>query len=245
MQSDCLEYTVPTEKELLVFNPESFEDYPEVGIALGIVTKAYHDADKNLTYHNLAHTVNVAGVAAFFAKQSGCTEVEIAQITTAALFHDIGYVRNENGDRILQEDGHQERSANIFRQFAERHREFFGNDGKIIDRYAHAIQCTDLKTEPENDLIAIIMLDADLWVMMLDPNEYLKHNGDLKNECCSCEGWSMAAYAKIDHVWYSKQGEFIDWRHFLTPYAKENWESRRQANAAALKALAEQTSPKL
>ena len=105
--------------------------------------------DSRLTYHNLAHTLDVLKQAERISTEEGLDENSICLIKVAALYHDIGFLETYKN--------HEEMSCTLFLKDAERFSLSEEEKQIIID----LILATKVPQQPQNFMQAILC-DADL-----------------------------------------------------------------------------------
>ena len=170
-----------------------------------------------VTYHSLAHTLDeVAPAADQFAALEGVTGEDLLLLRTAACYHDVGYVEQQND--------HEARSARIVATVLPG----FGYSPAQIEVIAGIIRAPHLPQEPHT-LLEQIMADADLNV--LGQADYLPRNAALREE--------LAAFglAMTDAQWYGSQLQFIRDHRYFTAAARSLRNAQKQVNIAALAAL--------
>ena len=100
-------------------------------------------------YHNHEHTLYVMDRAIEIGQHENCTEKEIDLLTTAALWHDTGFINTYSK--------HEEESCVLARQYLPA----FGYSADEINSICGMIMATRLPQSPQNKLEAIVA-DADL-----------------------------------------------------------------------------------
>ena len=104
----------------------------------------------DLYYHNLSHTKNVVSAALELAASEGITEEEdLIYLSTAAWFHDVGYV--------VGYEHHERESSKLAREMLPH----AGFSESQIDVVCKMIMKTHVPQEPESKLEKILC-DADL-----------------------------------------------------------------------------------
>lgn len=150
----------------------------------------------SLTYHCLTHTSEeVVPAARRIALVEGVGEDELLLITTAAWYHDLGFV-----EKVV---GHESVGINVVRQVLPG----CGYSEQQIDCIAGMILATRLPQSPQNRLEEIVV-DADMDV--LGRVDFMKRNNDLRLE--------MAAMGiqNTDEYWFRMQVAFLQAHHYFT-----------------------------
>lgn len=115
-----------------------------------VLQKLQHGLPSYLTYHNMAHTLDVLKQCEAIAYESHITDSEeLLLLKVSALYHDTGF--------LYCYKGHEEKSCEIAMQELPR----FGFSSKQIERICSMIRATRLPQNPHNTLEKIIC-DADL-----------------------------------------------------------------------------------
>ncbi|RYY00888.1 MAG: DUF2179 domain-containing protein [Gammaproteobacteria bacterium] len=180
--------------------------------------KAYHSASeilhrlpKDLCYHSVQHTQFVVEVADRIGKEEGLTEQERLLLLTAALFHDIGFVRGY--------DNHEKRSCDVAREELAQ----VGYPPDAVDDICKLIMATKLPQTP-NSISGQILCDADLYYLG-SPN-FFKESENLYNEF-------LAHGIVADRSdWEQRQLAFLENHQYFTNTAKRE---RAKQKAAYLK----------
>ena len=115
-----------------------------------ILKKLQEGLPSFLTYHNVAHTLDVLEQAVVIATESGLTnEEDRLLLQVGALYHDTGFISAYNG--------HEEKSCSI----AEQELPHFGFSADQISKVCGMIRATKIPQSP-NNLLEEIICDADL-----------------------------------------------------------------------------------
>lgn len=164
-------------------------------------------------YHDAAHTLYVQAKTIEIATHEDCTEKEVALLSTAALWHDTGFINIYNG--------HEEESCKLARKYLPE----YGYSAPDIDIICGMIMATKLPQSPKNKLEEIIA-DADL--------EYLG-TGDAATDAESLFKELQALNPALTREqWNQKQIAFIKHHRYFTAYCNKNMEP---VKAAYLKKL--------
>jgi uncharacterized protein len=149
-----------------------------------------------LTYHCLTHTSEeVVPAARRIALIEGVGEEDLLLVTTAAWYHDLGFVQKVVGHELISIE------------FACQVLPDFHYSRQQIDRIAGMILATRLPQSPQNRLEEIVV-DADMDV--LGRVDFMKRNNDLRLE--------MAAMGiqNTDEYWFRMQVAFLQAHHYFT-----------------------------
>ncbi|MBC7745825.1 MAG: YitT family protein [Flavobacterium sp.] len=178
-----------------------------------IINKLWLELPVSLTYHNVAHTEKVVEAAMLIAGDEGLNEEDRIILTTAALFHDTGFI---NGP-----EKHEERSCQLAREFLPSHE----YSDQQIDEICRLIMATKTPCKPK-DHLEEIMCDADLAYLGTDTfvtvsahlYQEMKH---LKN-VTEIEGWPET------------QIQFLRDHQFFTQSAIVRYANKKEANFSNL-----------
>jgi len=164
-------------------------------------------------YHNYKHTLYVVEKAMEIGKHEGCTEADLELLTTAALWHDTGY--------IVTYSNHEEESCALARQYLRG----FGYSPDLIDTVIGMIMATKIPQEPKNKLEEILA-DADL--------EYLGSDAfSIKAESLFREYQNIKP-AMTEADWNKAQISFLQKHHYFTRFCKLNREPAKQLHLKEL-----------
>jgi uncharacterized protein len=158
-------------------------------------------------YHNSAHTLYVAEKAIEIGLQENCTPNEIDLLSTAALWHDAGFINIYTG--------HEEEGCKLVRQYLPG----YGCSSNDIEAICGMIMATKVPHNPKNKLEEIIA-DADL--------EYLG------TESAGVKAGDL--FKELQHLnptltkqeWDTTQISFLQKHHYFTAYCKKNKEPQKQ-----------------
>jgi predicted metal-dependent HD superfamily phosphohydrolase len=173
--------------------------------------------DKELTYHNLLHTLAVRDAAVAIAQMLDLTDKELEIIELACLLHDTGFTEIYNG--------HEAVSHRIAKQFlTEQH--------YPADTLQKVLQCIDVTASvahPTNMMEQIIK-DADY--VNLSSENYLESIGALRHE------WAhFLDQNYTDKEWLELNYEFLKSHQYFTPAARQIFEPQKELNRKALKKM--------
>lgn len=170
--------------------------------------------DPNLTYHNIAHTLDVLSCSEKIAKAEGVDDTEqLLLLKTAALYHDTGFLRTYAD--------HEKISCEIFHEDAGQ----FGFSKKQKDIITSLIMATKVPQQPANHLQQIIC-DADLDYLGRD--DFYKLGQSLRKE------FMHFKVIANDAEWDALQLKFLGNHHYHTGYSRENREPVKQSHYSTL-----------
>lgn len=174
-----------------------------------LLDKLEEKLPKWLTYHNLQHTKDVVAAVQYLAKCENASETEYKLLSTAAAFHDAGFIEGY--------DDHEEISCGV----AMRYLPQFDYDEKDIQQVGKLIMVTKLPQVPKNYLEEIIC-DADLLYLGTDKfaeiSETLYHEFMKRGKIHSRKDWN------------EKQYRFLNEHHFFTTTAIVHYAPKKQEN---------------
>ena len=160
----------------------------------------------NYYYHNYEHTLYVMKNVMEIGKHENCTDTELDLLTTAALWHDTGYINTYAG--------HEEESCKL----AEKYLLNGGYCQKDITAIKGMIMATKILQTPTNKLEEI-MADADLEYLGTDNATEIAHL--LFKELQSLNpALTASAYNTL-------QINFLHSHHYFTNYCKVNKDPTR------------------
>lgn len=187
--------------------------YPE--ICIEILEEFKEKLPDTLSYHSIAHTLDVANVCDHYIEQYKIQKPEADLIRIAAIAHDYGY--------LFSPDNHEERSILEITPRLEK-----DYSQKEIDLIAGMIRATKIPQNPQN-FYEQILADADL--------DYLGRN--------DYNQWSELLYQEFMHFgvvkdhaeWLDVQIKFLENHHFHTDLAIENRSERKKQKLQELQDL--------
>lgn len=185
------------------------------GIRIYIINFLSSELDTELTYHSLAHTLNVELAVEKYAKQEGVSKSKILLLKTAALFHDCGY--------IYQYSKNEPFSVQHFKSVADQYG-YSEIDMSFIERI---IMATSRSYEP-TDVFEKIICDSD--------HDYLgsknyHHIAELLRKELKVFGETMT-----EIEWLNKQIDYLqNEHHYYTESAIKTREKGKILNIETLK----------
>lgn len=180
---------------------------------------------RELHYHSLWHTQSeVAPRALWLAQREGLSPTAQALISTAALFHDIGFTETRAA--------HERVGARIAGQVLPT----LGYTPTQIRIIQDIILATRIPQTPRT-LLAQIVADADLDV--LGREDFLVRNQALRRELAA------VGATCTDVTWYAQQLQFLDQHHYFTKSARRDRATGKGRNRAALCQIIADCCPRL
>ncbi|SEG37766.1 HD domain-containing protein [Flavobacterium urumqiense] len=167
-----------------------------------------------LIYHHWKHTEHVLKIAEYIARQEHIIEENIVLIKTAALFHDAGFINDNN-------EGHEEEGVLL----AEKKLPNFGYTKKEIEIIVGMIRATEIPQKPKTKL-ECILADADLEYLGTDNFVHLGNKLYLElkhyNSNLSLEEWN------------EMQINFLQSHFYHTDYCLQNRANGKEKNMKEL-----------
>lgn len=167
----------------------------------------------HLTYHSYLHTKEVIEKVELIAKTENVSKKELELIKVAALFHDIGY--------IVQNEEHESISCGI----AKKELPHWGFSEEEIEEICTTIMATKVPQNPKNHL-GEILADADLEYLGSDFFE--KGSADLFQEL------KHGDPSLNEEKWLEIQIEFLKEHRYHTPFCKSNREPKKHEHLKKL-----------
>ena len=180
------------------------------------LSKLARELPCHLSYHSLAHTRDdvvpaAERLAGLIGELNGEDQV---LLLTAALFHDIGFIRCNIG--------HEEAGLELAREALPE----FGYTSQQIEAIGNMIMATKLPQSPTT-LLEEILVDADLDVLGRD--DFLTRNDDLREEF-------EASFGTVsDEHWYREQVSFLERHRYFTEAARSLRDAKKRENLVALR----------
>lgn len=168
--------------------------------AKAYVLQQLHDGlPANLSYHGRHHTLDVYTTTLEYARQEAVTGEDLTLLSTAALYHDIGFLDTYRG--------HEERGCQIVSEVLPG----FGYTDEQITRICGMIRATRLPQTPHNHLEEIIC-DCDL--------DYLGRTDFYHIGATLFEEFKAYGVVKTEEDWNRLQVSFLTGHHYFTATAK-------------------------
>ena len=180
-----------------------------------LISRLENELPSYLKYHNAQHTKEVVRDVQHLAKAEDVSEDDLRILSTAALFHDAGFLEVGYND-------HEEVSCKIAKALLPN----FDYSEEQIELINTLIMATKLPQEPATKLEKILC-DADLYY--LGTENYYKIAGNLYNE------WKEIGMVKNKEEWKQKQIAFLEAHQYFTKTAMNECAMVKQKNFAHLK----------
>jgi uncharacterized membrane-anchored protein YitT (DUF2179 family)/predicted metal-dependent HD superfamily phosphohydrolase len=163
-----------------------------------ILEKLQRELSSSLTYHTAEHTRSVITVAGELANAEGVSPANLLLIKTAALFHDIGFLRTYKK--------HEEASCDIARSSLAT----YGYSPEQVEKVCKLIMATKLPQHP-TDQLEEVLCDADLHYVGSDGYQTISNQlfHEFKDQ-------NLVSSKK---EWYEKQFRFLTSHQFFTKTA--------------------------
>ncbi|RLD56752.1 MAG: phosphohydrolase [Bacteroidetes bacterium] len=186
------------------------------GVEKLILNKLKTELPTGLHYHSIDHTLDVKLAAERLAEMENINGHDKELIKTAALFHDLGFIKTY--------DGHEKVSAKCAHDILPD----FGYDAEDIKQIEGMILATEIPQSPKTQLEKI-MADADLDYIGRDDIFLIGQR--LQYE------WKL--YGKISTLkeWHEIQLNFLKNHSFFTESAKKLRENKKQENIKEIEKL--------
>ncbi|MEJ7681008.1 MAG: HD domain-containing protein [Segetibacter sp.] len=180
-----------------------------------IIDKLEKGLSPRLTYHNVAHTLDVLKQAVDIAKKEGIEdENDLLLLKISALYHDVGFLKIYTG--------HEEISCEV----ASAELCDFGFSKGQIEKICGMIRATKVPQQPKNFLEEIIC-DADL--------DYLGRNDFFQIGQCLFSEFLEQKIVYDERSWNSLQVRFLESHHYFTNTSKERRQKQKQIHLDAIK----------
>lgn len=170
---------------------------------------------QNLYYHSLEHVLDVYDKSIHYANLEGVQEPELTLLASAALLHDIGFIK--------QLHNHEEAGCLISKELLPK----YGYTETEISIICELIMATRIPQSPHSKL-AKILCDADLDYLGRD--DFWSIGNTLFRELLQLNS------IKNEEEWNQLQVKFLEKHAYFTQYANE---SRAEKKALHLNKLRE------
>jgi uncharacterized protein len=185
----------------------------------------YHKAEKyiaellqslpeKLFYHNYNHTLEVLNAVIEIAQGENVNDQDLNLLKTAALFHDSGFT--------VVYHGHEEEGCRIAREQLPLFR-YLNEEIEII---CSLIMATKTPQNPQTQLEKILC-DADLFYLGTD--QFKETGQKLFRE------WKQYGKITSEEEWDKMQIKFLESHRYLTRFAIENCEKKKEEHLKKLK----------
>lgn len=188
------------------------------------IDRLERELDNKLAYHSAAHTRDdVLPAVERLAHHIGINGERLLMLTTAAAYHDLGFVENAEGS------DHELRSSRIAREVLPR----YGYSRDQIEVICRLIMATKVPQAP-HDLLEALIVDADLD--SLGRSDYFTVSGNLRRELANF------GINHSDQDWYQWQLDFLSSHGYFSEAARELRDDGKQRNISVVsKILAQLT----
>lgn len=182
-----------------------------------LLHKLDKELDPRLTYHNVAHTLDVYESAVRLAEMENISSEDLMLLKTAAIFHDSGM--------LITYTGHEEASTRIAREILPK----FTYDKESIDTICEMIIATKLPQHAKS-FLEKILCDADLDY--LGRNDFFLISHQLKYE------WDVLGINPTTlQEWYRIQVDFLNSHQYFTKSAIQMRQNLKEENMDQIKAI--------
>ena len=179
-----------------------------------ILDKLKKELPENLTYHTLAHVLDVCNAAENIGILERITRYEMKLLLTAALFHDAGFI---SGSKF-----HEEGSCKMASEYLPG----FGYTADEIEKVNGIIMATKIPQAPKNHLEEIIC-DADLDYLGRD--DFFGTSDTLYTE------FTDAGIVNNENDWNKLQVKFFESHHYFTKASLKLRQQKKNENLIAIK----------
>lgn len=166
-----------------------------------VLTRLKNELSPKLTYHSFAHTTDVLLASKEIAVQEKLSDYEIKLLTSAVLFHDIGF--------IYQSHEHERKSCEIAKEMLPD----YGYTPEEIEIICGMIMATKIPQEAHTKLQEIIC-DADLDY--LGREDFWEIGNALYKELLSFN------IVSNEYDWNLIQKNFLDNHKYFTDFSNTN-----------------------
>jgi uncharacterized protein len=181
-----------------------------------ILDKLRNELPVNLTYHGLAHTLDVYQSVTEIGQQEGITRRDLTLLQTAALFHDAGFIHTYQGHEV------------VGCEIAREHLPDFGYQPGDIEEICGMIMATQVPQNPQNHLQQI-MCDADLNYLGRD--DFFPVGRNLYKEFLEQQ------VVEDEESWNRLQVRFLENHRYFTRTAKDERADRKAIHLDQLRRL--------
>ncbi len=183
-----------------------------------ILDKLEKELPSHLSYHNIDHSRHVLKNVLELAYSEGITGEDLDILSTAALFHDSGFI-----EKYI---GHEEVSCQIAAKFLP---QFDYTDAQVT-RICELIMATKIPQTP-NEHLAQILCDADLYYLGTDDYGIMAEK--LYPE------FIREGIASNKMEWQRQQISFLETHKYFTKSAQEQLSGKQKKNLILLQAKTE------
>src|SRR5215218_263682 len=174
-----------------------------------LLHKLEQELPAHLHYHNAAHTKEVVHAAQVLAKKEGVSAHDLHLLSTAALFHDCGFLQGY--------DNHEERSCDLARTYLPQ----YEYSEEQVETVCRLIMVTKMPQNP-TDALGRILCDADL--AYLGSDQYQQRAEALFQEM------RAAGVMKDWKEWQNVQLRFLKAHRYFTATANKEFSPKKLKN---------------
>lgn len=179
-----------------------------------IIQKLQEELPEHLSYHSVAHVLDVIESTIHIAAGEGISGDTLVLLKTAALFHDTGF--------LFGAKKHEQKSCEI----AEVYLPQYGYDQEQIDQIKGMIMATKIPQMPQNHLEQILA-DADLDYLGRD--DFFTIGDKLYDEL------AMFGIITNERDWNLLQERFLESHNYHTETAINSRNAKKQQNLDIIK----------
>ncbi|MDB5135945.1 MAG: hypothetical protein JWP37_2548 [Mucilaginibacter sp.] len=187
-----------------------------------ILRKLGMELPVHLTYHGIAHSIDVHQAAQRIASEENVSKHEQKLLVTAALFHDAGFIK--------MREGHEAESCKMARHYLPS----YNYQPSEIELICGMIMATRIPQSPQNRLEEILC-DADLDYLGRD--DFFALSNKLFSEL-HAEGLS-----KDEYEWNRVQEDFMEGHHYHTNSSLKLRQGKKEQHIKLIKSKIQITHP--
>ena len=180
-----------------------------------IIQKLRNELSPKLSYHSVAHVLDVYDAAEKIGKAENISAAEMKLVLTAAAYHDSGFLKGAKN--------HEEESCRIVRENLPG----FDYQPNQIEQICGMIMATKIPQSPKNYLEEILA-DADLDYLGRD--DFFTIGNQLFAELTNF------GTIKTVHEWDELQVRFLESHHYFTKTALQLRQAKKEAHLGQIKA---------
>jgi len=181
-----------------------------------LLNRLEQELPPQLTYHGLHHTIDVVAYTLDIAKREGIHGEDLILLSTAAVFHDAGF--------LISWQHHEKNGCKIAQQVLPG----FGYPDYAVDKICGMIMATAIPQSPNNHLEEILC-DADLDY--LGRPEFYRIGGTLFQE------FQFQGIVRSEDDWNDLQIRFLETHHYFTKTTITRRQERKTEHLRQLKSL--------
>ncbi|MDP1727550.1 MAG: HD domain-containing protein [Bacteroidota bacterium] len=181
-----------------------------------IIEKLGKELSPDLHYHSLEHVLDVWESALILADMEGISNYEKELLSTAALYHDSGF--------LFESRNHEERGCQIIQETLPR----FGYTEIEIAKICGMVMATKIPQCPKNHLEEILC-DADLDYLGRD--DFWKIGNQLFEEL------KIMKVVETENDWNKIQIKFLESHHYFTSSSIELRSKQKDFHLQSVKEL--------